>query len=78
MNKWLPGDLLAPIDSGFHSNRGKTILLLKLVAEGKSGLQKWEARIIQSGKISEEVILLDNPNESGFFLVARASGPSED
>lgn len=78
MKSWLPGDLLAPSDSSAPSNVGKTILLLKLVAEGKSGLQKWEARIIRNGKFSEEMILLDNPNESGFTLIARATQQAEE
>lgn len=78
MNNWLPGDLLAPLDACSSSGVGKTILLLKLVAEGKSGLQKWEARIIRGGKFSEEMILLDNPRESGFTLLARASEMKEE
>jgi hypothetical protein len=72
MKKWMPGDLLAPLDTKTARNQSRTILLLKLISEGLSGMQKWEVEVMVNGKRTEETMLLDNPETSGFKLIARA------
>lgn len=72
MKKWMPGDLLAPLELRSVKGQNRTILLLRLISEGRSGLQKWEVEVITNGKRTEQTILLDDPESSGFKLIARA------